>query len=157
MIFAGFVFGPSHTISYGLSMELYRWNPRSLWWATIKVFYLLVKSMLTVEDDVISCPNTPADPWFWMLCLSDMRWLRNQVVAPLTEELVFRACMLPMLVPCAGPFTAIFTCPLFFGVGKFGNQLLNCNCLYEYTWPKVCSMTAGQKIANSQLFLIMAL
>lgn len=47
-----------------------------------------------------------------------MRWLRNQVVAPLTEELVFRACMVPMLVPCAGPSTAIFTCPLFFGVGE---------------------------------------
>ncbi|XP_007567957.2 CAAX prenyl protease 2 [Poecilia formosa] len=59
------------------------------------------------------------DPCFWTLCLSDMRWLRNQVVAPLTEELVFRACMLPMLVPCAGPSTAIFTCPLFFGVAHF--------------------------------------
>ncbi|TRY55345.1 hypothetical protein DNTS_020899 [Danionella cerebrum] len=58
-------------------------------------------------------------PCFWTLCLSDMRWLRNQVVAPLTEELVFRACMLPMLVPCAGPSTAIFTCPLFFGVAHF--------------------------------------
>lgn len=60
----------------------------------------------------------PLDPWFWMLCANDMRWLRNQVVAPLTEELVFRACMLPMLVPCAGPSTAIITCPLFFGVGE---------------------------------------
>lgn len=60
----------------------------------------------------------PADPCFWALCFSDMRWLRNQVVAPLTEELVFRACMLPMLVPCAGPSTAVFTCPLFFGVGE---------------------------------------
>ncbi|KAI1902625.1 hypothetical protein AGOR_G00017880 [Albula goreensis] len=59
------------------------------------------------------------DPWFWALCMSDMRWLRNQVVAPLTEELVFRACMLPMLVPCAGPTTAIFVCPLFFGVAHF--------------------------------------
>ncbi|XP_060789665.1 CAAX prenyl protease 2 isoform X2 [Neoarius graeffei] len=59
------------------------------------------------------------DPRFWALCLSDMRWLRNQVVAPLTEELVFRACMLPMLVPCAGPSTSIFTCPLFFGVAHF--------------------------------------
>ncbi|XP_061920988.1 CAAX prenyl protease 2 [Entelurus aequoreus] len=59
------------------------------------------------------------DPWFWTLCFSDMRWLRNQVVAPLTEELVFRACMLPMLVPCAGPSTAIFTCPLFFGMAHF--------------------------------------
>ncbi|CAF94184.1 unnamed protein product [Tetraodon nigroviridis] len=60
-----------------------------------------------------------ADPSFWALCLSDVRWLRNQVVAPLTEELVFRACMLPMLVPCAGPSAAIFTCPLFFGVAHF--------------------------------------
>ncbi|CAL8377082.1 CAAX prenyl protease 2 [Gadus morhua] len=59
------------------------------------------------------------DPWFWSLCASDMRWLRNQVVAPLTEELVFRACMLPMLVPCAGPSLAVITCPLFFGVAHF--------------------------------------
>ncbi|KAJ8246776.1 hypothetical protein GJAV_G00255280 [Gymnothorax javanicus] len=59
------------------------------------------------------------DPSFWALCVSDMRWLRNQVVAPLTEELVFRASMLPMLVPCAGPNTAILTCPLFFGVAHF--------------------------------------
>ncbi|XP_024913602.1 CAAX prenyl protease 2 [Cynoglossus semilaevis] len=59
------------------------------------------------------------DPYFWALCFSDMRWLRNQIVAPLTEELVFRACMLPMLVPCAGPSLAIFTCPLFFGVAHF--------------------------------------
>jgi len=65
-----------------------------------------------------SCPPLPADPWFWNLCASDMRWLRNQVVAPLTEELVFRACMLPMLVPCAGPALAVVTCPLFFGVGE---------------------------------------
>ncbi|XP_067117462.1 CAAX prenyl protease 2 [Osmerus mordax] len=75
---------------------------------------------------VMDCPwgfmdgiRVVLDPCFWALCLSDMRWLRNQVVAPLTEELVFRACMLPMLVPCAGPSTAIFTCPLFFGVAHF--------------------------------------
>lgn len=48
----------------------------------------------------------------------DMRWLRNQVIAPLTEELVFRACMLPMLAPCTGLGPAVFTCPLFFGVGE---------------------------------------
>uniref|UniRef100_A0A8C3SN40 CAAX prenyl protease 2 n=1 Tax=Chelydra serpentina TaxID=8475 RepID=A0A8C3SN40_CHESE len=59
------------------------------------------------------------DPRFWTLCLSDMRWLRNQVIAPLTEELVFRACMLPMLIPCTGQGPAIFTCPLFFGVAHF--------------------------------------
>ncbi|RMB90525.1 hypothetical protein DUI87_33126 [Hirundo rustica rustica] len=56
------------------------------------------------------------DPRVWALCLGDVRWLRNQVVAPLTEELVFRACMLPMLVPCTGPGPAVLACPLFFGV-----------------------------------------
>uniref|UniRef100_A0A672SVN5 CAAX prenyl protease 2 n=1 Tax=Sinocyclocheilus grahami TaxID=75366 RepID=A0A672SVN5_SINGR len=34
----------------------------------------------------------------WSRCVKDLRWLRNQVVAPLTEEFVFRACMIPMLV-----------------------------------------------------------
>ncbi|KAM6032634.1 LOW QUALITY PROTEIN: CAAX prenyl protease 2 [Chlamydotis macqueenii] len=59
------------------------------------------------------------DPRLWALCLGDVRWLRNQVVAPLTEELVFRACMLPMLLPCAGPGPAVLACPLFFGVAHF--------------------------------------
>ncbi|NWZ29952.1 FACE2 protease, partial [Alectura lathami] len=58
-------------------------------------------------------------PRLWALCLGDVRWLRNQVVAPLTEELVFRACMLPMLVPCTGPGPAVLACPLFFGVAHF--------------------------------------
>ncbi|XP_064407757.1 CAAX prenyl protease 2 [Latimeria chalumnae] len=69
--------------------------------------------------DFIDGLKVGLDPRFWMACLTDMRWLRNQVVAPLTEELVFRACMLPMLVPCTGLGPAIFTCPLFFGVAHF--------------------------------------
>ncbi|XP_074128767.1 CAAX prenyl protease 2 isoform X1 [Sminthopsis crassicaudata] len=62
-------------------------------------------------------------PQAWLRCLTDMRWLRNQVIAPLTEELVFRACMLPMLAPCTGLGPAVFTCPLFFGVGQRGQHL----------------------------------
>ena len=53
----------------------------------------------------------------WRLCVGDAVWLRNQVVAPVTEEVVFRGAMLPMLVPCTGPTAAIFMAPLFFGVG----------------------------------------
>uniref|UniRef100_A0A4X2JT88 CAAX prenyl protease 2 n=1 Tax=Vombatus ursinus TaxID=29139 RepID=A0A4X2JT88_VOMUR len=74
----------------------------------------------------MDCPWDLADglkvalaPQAWARCLTDMRWLRNQVIAPLTEELVFRACMLPMLAPCTGLGPAIFTCPLFFGVAHF--------------------------------------
>uniref|UniRef100_A0A665UAC0 CAAX prenyl protease 2 n=1 Tax=Echeneis naucrates TaxID=173247 RepID=A0A665UAC0_ECHNA len=55
----------------------------------------------------------------WRLCFGDVVWLRNQVVAPLMEELVFRGAMLPMLVPCVGPTAAIFMAPLFFGVAHF--------------------------------------
>lgn len=39
--------------------------------------------------------------------------------APLSEEFVFRACMLPLLVPSLGEGWAIFICPLLFGVGEF--------------------------------------
>ncbi|XP_013369361.1 PREDICTED: CAAX prenyl protease 2 isoform X2 [Chinchilla lanigera] len=74
----------------------------------------------------MDCPCDLADglkvvlaPRSWVHCLTDMRWLRNQVIAPLTEELVFRACMLPMLAPCTGLGPAVFTCPLFFGVAHF--------------------------------------
>ncbi|XP_036909226.1 CAAX prenyl protease 2 isoform X2 [Sturnira hondurensis] len=86
----------------------------------------------------MDCPCDLADglkvvlaPRSWARCLTDMRWLRNQVIAPLTEELVFRACMLPMLAPCTGLGPAVFTCPLFFGVASIppeqcGEHLLVC-------------------------------
>ncbi|XP_015519423.1 CAAX prenyl protease 2 isoform X1 [Neodiprion pinetum] len=46
-------------------------------------------------------------------------WWRNRIVAPLSEEWTFRACMLPLLLECYKPTTAIFICPLFFGVAHF--------------------------------------
>ncbi|KAG8437847.1 hypothetical protein GDO86_008519 [Hymenochirus boettgeri] len=79
----------------------------------------LVQLSLDCPWDFLDGLKVAFDPRFWMLCVTDMRWLRNQVIAPLTEELVFRACMLPMLVPCTGPGPAIFTCPLFFGIAHF--------------------------------------
>lgn len=42
--------------------------------------------------------------------------LRNYVVAPLSEELVFRSCMFPLLLPKLGPVWTTFVCPLFFGL-----------------------------------------
>ncbi|KAI2651305.1 CAAX prenyl protease 2 [Labeo rohita] len=70
-----------------------------------------------------ACCFVAADTYYdsrsWSKCVKDLRWLRNQVVAPLTEEFVFRACMIPMLVPCTGPTAAIFISPLFFGVAHF--------------------------------------
>lgn len=91
-------------------------------------------------------PASPPDPRFWVLCLTDMRWIRNQIIAPFTEELVFRACMLPMLVPCTGLGPAIFTCPLFFGVGEcqrppsqLGGRGLTKGCPAPYCHPAFSS------------------
>uniref|UniRef100_A0A8C7EEJ5 CAAX prenyl protease 2 n=2 Tax=Nothoprocta perdicaria TaxID=30464 RepID=A0A8C7EEJ5_NOTPE len=58
-------------------------------------------------------------PRLWALCVRDVRWLRNQVVAPLSEELVFRACMLPMLLPCTGGARALLAGPLLFALAHF--------------------------------------
>ena len=53
------------------------------------------------------------------LCVIDQRKdivLRNFLIAPLAEELIFRACMLPLLSPALGEWRAILFCPLFFGL-----------------------------------------
>ena len=51
--------------------------------------------------------------------VSHHRWdivLRNYIIAPFAEELVFRSCMLPVLVPALGQLRAVLICPLFFGI-----------------------------------------
>ncbi|XP_013787337.1 CAAX prenyl protease 2-like isoform X1 [Limulus polyphemus] len=53
---------------------------------------------------------------YWMSNLRNLIWLRNHIVAPFSEEFTFRACMLPILVPCFGASLSIVICPLFFGV-----------------------------------------
>lgn len=56
---------------------------------------------------------------YWLGSIRTLIWWRNQVIAPLSEEWTFRACMLPLLLQCFTPSTAIFVCPLFFGVAHF--------------------------------------
>ncbi|KAG8146698.1 hypothetical protein E2320_013808 [Naja naja] len=72
----------------------------------------LIQLSMDCPWDMVDGLRVAFDPRFWVLCLTDMRWLRNQVIAPFTEELVFRACMVPMLVPCTGVGLAIVTVPV---------------------------------------------
>ncbi|KAH9317018.1 hypothetical protein KI387_018787, partial [Taxus chinensis] len=53
---------------------------------------------------------------------SDILAWRNYVVAPLTEELVFRACMIPLLL-CGGfqPYSIVFLCPVFFSLAHLNH------------------------------------
>lgn len=55
----------------------------------------------------------------WFSNLTNLIWLRNHIVAPISEEFTYRSCMLPMLLQCFSPCTSILSSPLFFGVAHF--------------------------------------
>ncbi|ESP02896.1 hypothetical protein LOTGIDRAFT_111054 [Lottia gigantea] len=63
------------------------------------------------------------EPRYWTNCFSNLMWIRNHLVAPFSEEFIFRACMLPLLVPAFGAGTSVFLCPLFFGVAHFHHMI----------------------------------
>ncbi|XP_055905652.1 CAAX prenyl protease 2 [Eupeodes corollae] len=56
---------------------------------------------------------------YWILCFNNVLWLRNHVVAPLSEEFTFRACMMPLILQSFTPIKSVFITPLFFGVAHF--------------------------------------
>lgn len=58
------------------------------------------------------------EPMFWFNHCQNLLWIRNHIVAPLSEEFTFRACMLPLLLQSFSPMTSILITPLFFGVGE---------------------------------------
>jgi prenyl protein peptidase len=58
--------------------------------------------------------------------------LRNYVVAPFSEEFVFRACLMPFLLPALGPPQTVLLCPLFFGVAHLHHIL---EWLYDRATP----------------------
>lgn len=53
---------------------------------------------------------------YWLGSFNNIIWIRNHVMAPLSEEFVFRACMMPLILQSFPPLTAVFITPLFFGV-----------------------------------------
>lgn len=55
---------------------------------------------------------------FWLNYFQNLLWIRNHIVAPLSEEFTFRACMLPLLLQAFTPITSVLLTPLFFGVGE---------------------------------------
>ncbi|CAA0837853.1 CAAX prenyl protease 2 [Striga hermonthica] len=69
---------------------------------------------------------------------------RNYVVAPLTEELVFRACMIPLLL-CGGfsTYTVVFLCPIFFSLAHL-NHLLELYVQKKCSFPKACQVVGFQ-------------
>ena len=54
--------------------------------------------------------------------------LRNFLVAPFAEEFVFRACMVPLLLPHLGAMATVLLCPLFFGLAHTHHLVEWCRC-----------------------------
>ncbi|XP_055587136.1 CAAX prenyl protease 2-like [Uranotaenia lowii] len=57
-----------------------------------------------------------SEPMYWVQAVQNLMWLRNHLVAPLSEEFTFRACMLPLLLQTFRPHTAMLITPLLFGL-----------------------------------------
>lgn len=53
----------------------------------------------------------------------DLVFVRNLIIAPIAEEVVFRGCIVPLLVPHFGSTAAIFLAPLFFGLAHLHHLL----------------------------------
>jgi len=51
----------------------------------------------------------------WPLYMKDLIFIRNYIMAPISEEFTFRSCMLALIIHCVEPKKAIFICPIFFG------------------------------------------
>ncbi|XP_026686907.1 CAAX prenyl protease 2 [Diaphorina citri] len=76
--------------------------------ACLVLSIVYVASLYIWSSPLTRCP-------FWWSNVNDLMWVRNYIVAPLSEEFTFRACMLPLLLQVFKPNTAIFVAPLFFG------------------------------------------
>lgn len=79
-----------------------------------------------------------------------LHW-RNYVVAPVTEELVFRACMIPLLL-CGGfqKYTVIFLCPIFFSLSHL-NHLMDVYIKQKNNWIRA-SMVIGLQLGYTVVF-----
>ncbi|KAL3686818.1 hypothetical protein R1sor_013127 [Riccia sorocarpa] len=76
---------------------------------------------------------------------SDILVWRNCFVAPVSEELVFRACMVPLLL-CGGfsPLVTVFLCPLFFGLAHLHH-------FWELIYQKKHTKSTAALIVGMQL------
>ncbi|OMO68311.1 CAAX amino terminal protease [Corchorus olitorius] len=82
---------------------------------------------------------------------SDILFWRNLIVAPLTEELVFRACMIPLLL-CGGfrAYNVIFLCPTFFSLAHL-NHMREVYSRHNYSLLKA-SMVIGLQLGYTVIF-----
>uniref|UniRef100_A0A2C9VAD2 intramembrane prenyl-peptidase Rce1 n=2 Tax=Manihot esculenta TaxID=3983 RepID=A0A2C9VAD2_MANES len=88
--------------------------------------------------------------WMSSAASNVLAW-RNYVVAPLTEELVFRACMIPLLL-CGGfkIYSVIFLCPVLFSLAHL-NHWMETYIRHNYSMLKA-SMAVGLQLGYTVIF-----
>ncbi|PON42458.1 CAAX amino terminal protease [Parasponia andersonii] len=88
--------------------------------------------------------------WAISVVSNILAW-RNYVVAPLTEELVFRACMIPLLL-CGGfrINSVIFLCPVFFSLAHL-NHFMEVYSRQNYNLIK-SSLAVGFQLGYTLIF-----
>ncbi|XP_061361934.1 CAAX prenyl protease 2 [Gastrolobium bilobum] len=88
----------------------------------------------------------------WLSATSSnvLAW-RNYIVAPLTEELVFRACMIPLLL-CGGfkTYSVILLCPIFFSLAHL-NHFMEIYAKQNYRIKKAV-MVIGLQLGYTVIF-----
>eukprot|EP00118_Oscarella_pearsei_P009966 m.58936 g.58936 ORF g.58936 m.58936 type:complete len:284 (+) comp34846_c0_seq8:25-876(+) len=95
-------------------LPLYRWLGFKSQGLTVALVYPLALTMILFLGPL---SMIVADKDFYVdSSPRSFVWWRNFVIAPLSEEFVFRACMLPLLLPHLGSVWSVLICPLFFGV-----------------------------------------
>ncbi|KAL3532077.1 hypothetical protein ACH5RR_005598 [Cinchona calisaya] len=94
-------------------------------------------------DCILKVPVKFID-WMFSMASNVSAW-RNYIVAPISEELVFRACMIPLLL-CGGfkTYTAVFLCPIFF-------SLAHLNHILDYYFQKNRSLFKASMAVGFQL------
>ncbi|XWS66692.1 hypothetical protein CRYUN_Cryun05aG0222900 [Craigia yunnanensis] len=124
---------------------------------------LMLKSMLLVNKwkehrnqdgrSLLDCikSNLLSFPGQMLFLASNVLFWRNFVVAPLTEELVFRACMIPLLL-CGGfkVYHVIFLCPTFFSLAHL-NHMTEIYSRHNYSLLKA-SMVVGLQLGYTVIF-----
>ncbi|XP_049877996.1 CAAX prenyl protease 2 [Pectinophora gossypiella] len=88
-------------------------------------------------------------PAYWWSSWHDLVWVRNHVMAPLSEEWVFRACMMPLLLQCLEPMTAVFVGPVLFGIAHFHHMFEQMKAGFEF---KTALMISSFQFMYTSLF-----
>ncbi|XP_027366549.1 CAAX prenyl protease 2 [Abrus precatorius] len=100
--------------------------------------------------DYCKCALQRFIDWLSVISSNVLVW-RNYVVAPFTEELVFRACMIPLLL-CGGfkTYSIILLCPIFFSLAHL-NHFMEIYTKQNYRIMKAV-MAIGLQLGYTVIF-----